>query len=40
MTTGNLAKSKESKKRYGLPNKNLIDLTQMGDGLQFKPDEH
>jgi hypothetical protein len=40
VTTGNLSKNKENKKRYGLPNKDLVDLTQMGDGLQFKPDEH
>ena len=40
VTTGNLAKSKESKKRYALASKGLIDLTQIGDGLQFKPDEH
>jgi hypothetical protein len=40
VTTGNLAKSKESKKRSSLPKKDLVDLTQMGDGLQFKPDEH
>jgi hypothetical protein len=40
VTTGNLAKSKESKKRYNLASKDLVDLAQMGDGLQFKPDEH
>ena len=40
VTTGNLSKSKENKKRSSLPSKSLIDLTQMGDGLQFKPDEH
>jgi hypothetical protein len=40
VTTGNLSKSRESKKRYGLANRGLIDLTAMGDGLQFKPDEH
>jgi hypothetical protein len=40
VTTGNLSKNKENKKRSGLPKKDLVDLTQMGDGLQFKPDEH
>jgi hypothetical protein len=40
VTTGNLAKSKESKKRYGLANRNLISLTAMGDGLQFRPEGH
>jgi hypothetical protein len=40
VTTGNLSKNKESKKRYALPRKELISLTAMGDGLQFKPDEH
>jgi hypothetical protein len=37
VTTGNLAKSKESKKRYNLPSKDLVDLTQMGDGLSSSP---
>jgi hypothetical protein len=40
VTTGNLSKNKETRKRYGMPKTALIDLTQMGDGLQFKPDEH
>lgn len=40
VTTGNLAKSKESKKRYTLAAKPLVDLALMTDGLQFKPDEN
>ena len=40
LTTGNLSKSKETKKHFTLPRKDLISLTAMGDGLQFKPDEH
>ena len=40
VTTGTSPRARKARNATTCPAKTLVDLTQMGDGLQFKPDEH